>query len=54
LHDDVDGAALRIRVLDGHQNAFAFFVNAQDDKLPGLLLPGNPRRFDDETFDARG
>jgi hypothetical protein len=53
LHDDVDGAALGIGVLDGDWNSLTLFVDPQNNELSRLLFPGNARRFDDEAFDSR-
>ena len=39
LEDDGDGAGLRVAVVHGERNAFAFFVDTQHDELAGLDLP---------------
>ena len=54
LHYDADGAAFGIRVLDGHRNPLAFFVNAKDHKLARLLFTSDARSFQNEPFDTRG
>src|SRR5579864_2292986 len=53
LDDDVNGAAVGVRVLNGDRDAFALFIDAKDDELAGLLFAGDARRFDDEAFDTR-
>ncbi len=53
LHDDADGAALDIGVLDGDRNALALLVNPKDDELSWLLFARDPRRFNYEPLDAR-
>ena len=53
LHDDADGAALGIGVLDGDRNALALLVDPQDDELSRLLFARDARRFNDEPLDAR-
>jgi hypothetical protein len=52
LDDDIDGAALRIGILNRQWYALALLVDAHDDELPGPLFPGDARRFDNETFNS--
>ena len=53
LHHNVNGAALRIRALDGQRDPFALLVKTQNDELTRLLLSGNSGSFHDETLDSR-
>jgi hypothetical protein len=54
LDHDADGAAFRIRVLDGDRNPLAFFIDTKNHELAGLLFAGDARSFQDEAFDTGG
>ena len=53
LHDDGDGALLAVVVMDRDGDAFAAFIDAQDDELAGLGLLCHHRRLDLIQDDGR-
>ena len=46
MDDDGDGALLAVVVMDRDGDAFAVFIDAQDDELAGLGLLCHHRRLD--------
>ena len=54
LHHDGDSALLAVPVRDGDGDALALLIQAEDDKLTGLRVPGGQGRLDLEQADGLG